>query len=144
MGARNRGGIGLSYRPARLHRLAEFIPWNRFLGTRNVSKYGRVMGVPQVFVLSFCKEMLKNVFFYCFQEKTNKRIGCSIPQTVVRSCSSVCRSRTFLPKYRLSEYTLQVHTVWALGGWVMMETSDTTSRQPNDIGRTSCWEIERK
>jgi hypothetical protein len=24
--ARNRGGIGLSYRPARLHRLAEFIP----------------------------------------------------------------------------------------------------------------------
>jgi hypothetical protein len=26
MGARNRGGIGLSYRPARLHRLAEFVP----------------------------------------------------------------------------------------------------------------------
>jgi hypothetical protein len=26
MGARNRGGIGLTYRPARLHRLAEFIP----------------------------------------------------------------------------------------------------------------------
>jgi hypothetical protein len=25
MGARNRGGIGLSYRPARLHRPAEFI-----------------------------------------------------------------------------------------------------------------------
>jgi hypothetical protein len=25
MGTRNRGGIGLSYRPARLHRLAEFI-----------------------------------------------------------------------------------------------------------------------
>ncbi len=36
MGARNRGGIGLSYRPARLHRLAEFIPWNRFLGSINV------------------------------------------------------------------------------------------------------------
>jgi hypothetical protein len=28
MGARNRGGRGLSYRPARIHRLAEFIPWN--------------------------------------------------------------------------------------------------------------------
>jgi hypothetical protein len=27
MGARNRVGIGLSYRPARLHRLAEMIPW---------------------------------------------------------------------------------------------------------------------
>ncbi len=36
MGARNRVGIGLSYRPARLHRLAEFIPWNRFLGSINV------------------------------------------------------------------------------------------------------------
>jgi hypothetical protein len=44
MGARNQGGIGLSYpwnkeapyRPARLHRLAEFIPWNRFLGSINV------------------------------------------------------------------------------------------------------------
>ncbi len=36
MGARNRGGIGLSYRPARPHRLEEFIPWNRFLGYINV------------------------------------------------------------------------------------------------------------
>ncbi len=36
MGARDRVGIGLSYRPARLHRLAEFIPWNRFLGSINV------------------------------------------------------------------------------------------------------------
>ena len=35
MGARNQGGIGLSYRPARLHRMAEFIPWNR-LGSINV------------------------------------------------------------------------------------------------------------
>jgi hypothetical protein len=38
LGARKRGGIGLSYRPARLQRLAlaEFIPWNRFLGSINV------------------------------------------------------------------------------------------------------------
>jgi hypothetical protein len=36
MGARNKVGIGLSYRPAWLHRLAEFIPWNRFLGSINV------------------------------------------------------------------------------------------------------------
>ncbi len=27
-GARNRVGMGLSYWPARLHRLAEMIPWN--------------------------------------------------------------------------------------------------------------------
>jgi hypothetical protein len=36
MGARHRVGIGLSYRPARLHTLAEFIPWNRFQGSINV------------------------------------------------------------------------------------------------------------
>jgi hypothetical protein len=36
MGARHRVGIGLSYRPARLHRLAELMPWNRFLGSINV------------------------------------------------------------------------------------------------------------
>jgi hypothetical protein len=36
LGARNRVGIGLLYRPARLHRLAEYIPWNRFLGSINV------------------------------------------------------------------------------------------------------------
>jgi hypothetical protein len=36
MGARNRRGIGLSYRPARLHRLAELIPWNQFPGPINI------------------------------------------------------------------------------------------------------------
>ncbi len=36
MGARNRVGIGLSYRPARLHRLADLIPWNLFLGSLKV------------------------------------------------------------------------------------------------------------
>jgi hypothetical protein len=34
--SRNRVGIGLSYRPARLHRLAELMPWNRFLVSINV------------------------------------------------------------------------------------------------------------
>jgi hypothetical protein len=46
MGARNRGGIGLSYRPARLHMLVEFIPWNQFRGPINIKKYGlRIPGV---------------------------------------------------------------------------------------------------
>ncbi len=36
MGARHRGGIGFSYRPARLHRLAEFIPWNQCQGPINI------------------------------------------------------------------------------------------------------------
>ncbi len=35
MAARNRVGIGLSYWPAKLHRLAELIPWNR-LGSLKV------------------------------------------------------------------------------------------------------------
>jgi hypothetical protein len=34
--ARNRVEIGLSYRPAGLYRLAESIPWNRFLGSLKV------------------------------------------------------------------------------------------------------------
>ncbi len=33
MGAGNRLGVGLSYRPARLHRLAESIPWFWFLAS---------------------------------------------------------------------------------------------------------------
>ncbi len=36
MGARNRVGLGMSYRPARLHSLAELVPWNRFLGSLKV------------------------------------------------------------------------------------------------------------
>jgi hypothetical protein len=36
MGVRNRVGIELSYQPIRLHRMAEFIPWNQFLGSINV------------------------------------------------------------------------------------------------------------
>jgi hypothetical protein len=40
VGARNRGGIGLSYWQARLYRLAELIPWNQFLGPINLKKYG--------------------------------------------------------------------------------------------------------
>jgi len=36
MGLRHRGGIGFSYRPARLHRLAEFIPWNQCRGPINI------------------------------------------------------------------------------------------------------------
>jgi hypothetical protein len=35
-GARNLVGIGLWYWATRLHRLAELIPWNRFLGSLKV------------------------------------------------------------------------------------------------------------
>ncbi len=40
MGARNREGIGLSYRPAGLHSLAELVPWDRFLGSLKVKQFG--------------------------------------------------------------------------------------------------------
>jgi hypothetical protein len=40
MGARNREGIGLPYWPARLHRLVELVPWNRFSGSIKVQKFG--------------------------------------------------------------------------------------------------------
>jgi hypothetical protein len=37
VGARNQVGTGLlSYRPARLHSLAELVPWNQFLGSLKV------------------------------------------------------------------------------------------------------------
>ncbi len=36
MGARNRLGKGLSYRPARLCSRAELVPWNRFMGSLKV------------------------------------------------------------------------------------------------------------
>jgi hypothetical protein len=36
MGARNRVGIGSSFRPVRPHMLEELIPWNRFLGSLKV------------------------------------------------------------------------------------------------------------
>ncbi len=39
MGARNRVGIELSYRPAKLHTLAESIPWHLFLGSLYVYKF---------------------------------------------------------------------------------------------------------
>jgi hypothetical protein len=39
-GARNRVGTGLSYRPVRLQSLAESVPWNRFLGSLKVKKFG--------------------------------------------------------------------------------------------------------
>ncbi len=35
-----RVGIGLSYRPARLYSLAELVPWNRFLDSLKVKKFG--------------------------------------------------------------------------------------------------------
>jgi hypothetical protein len=40
IGARNRVGIELSFRLARLQSLAELVPWNRFLGSLKVRNFG--------------------------------------------------------------------------------------------------------
>jgi hypothetical protein len=64
VGARNRVGIGLSYLTARLHRLAELIPWNRFLGSLKVAgivvtPFHEVFG----YEFKFCHCTMKP---YCF------------------------------------------------------------------------------
>ncbi len=56
MGARNRVGIGLSYRPARPHRLADSIPWNRFPGSFKVKKYRLCRGNME----RFCDSITQN------------------------------------------------------------------------------------
>jgi len=54
MEARNRVGIGLSYWPARLYRLAKLIPWNRFLRPLKVSKFGLcLLMLPSLLVAEF-------------------------------------------------------------------------------------------
>ncbi len=40
MGSKNQVGMRLSYRPKRLYRLAKLNPWNRFLGSLKVLKFG--------------------------------------------------------------------------------------------------------
>ncbi len=64
MGARNRLGMGLSYRPARLqvHSLAELVPWNRFMGSLKVEKFGlsQAITVSHALHLALCPELETN------------------------------------------------------------------------------------
>ncbi len=66
-GARHRVFRNRVVVPARLHRLAEWIPWNRFLGSSNVYKFGP--GISSVFPpLSTNQENITDIFmtFFCF------------------------------------------------------------------------------
>jgi hypothetical protein len=56
MGARNRVGIRLSYRAARLHSLAELVPFNRLLGSLKVKKIGLCIVQTSETVFLTCKE----------------------------------------------------------------------------------------
>jgi hypothetical protein len=62
MGARNRVGIGWAYRPAWLHRLAELITWNRFLGSLKVLKFG-------LCTFSMSSLLTKKVLMQCLRER---------------------------------------------------------------------------
>ncbi len=78
-GARLWVGMGLSYLPARLHRLGEFIPWNRLLGSWRVLKFGlRALSFSWwwlcgrgVGLTARIKEIWKTLFFYRFQVKVD-------------------------------------------------------------------------
>jgi hypothetical protein len=63
MGARNRLGIGLTYRPARLHKQAEFVSWNWFLGSINVKNTGSEL------------EFLKGLWGLGTEEEEGNRTG---------------------------------------------------------------------
>ncbi len=49
----------LTYRPASLHRLAESIPWNPFVGSLNVSKFGLSCSVKKNIYLILTRNRLK-------------------------------------------------------------------------------------
>jgi hypothetical protein len=75
MGARIQVEIELPYRPARPDRLAEFILWNKFLGSMNVEKYGLSFKKGFFFILVNVRRPIAAHF--CFQ-RTNKRAGCPV------------------------------------------------------------------
>jgi hypothetical protein len=67
MGARHRVGIGLLYRPARLHRLAEFIPWNRFRGPIHVQKYQLRLESDVILLTSLCFDVSFGKIYTSFE-----------------------------------------------------------------------------
>ncbi len=61
----------LAYLPARLHRLLESIPWNRFLGSLNVYKFG----LSTVFSLSLCAMQVPASLFLLLLFQTLLRLN---------------------------------------------------------------------
>ncbi len=108
MAARNRGGIGLPYRPARLHRLADSNPRNRFLVSLNVYKYGLCMFFPDqticlephsttfpIIPLALCKKqerdnsgIIANIWYMCKYLCTHNLLANS-PHCIVYNFSKV-------------------------------------------------------
>jgi hypothetical protein len=66
MGARNRVGLGLSYRPAKPHRLAKLIPWIRFLRFLSLHKSSALFAHAAV---SACKVVAEFIYRSCLELK---------------------------------------------------------------------------
>jgi hypothetical protein len=95
MGARNRGGRGFSYRPARLHRLAE-----SFLGIdsgapytfKNTSSEHRIVSAVTVRSTSFLHRKLVHILPHCFPRSETDAV-----------CSSDCKcGSTTVPEFNLN------------------------------------------
>ncbi len=57
LGAKNRAGIGLYYRPTRLHRLADLIPWNQLLGSLTLIRMTKDEKGLAFFSKAYCSKM---------------------------------------------------------------------------------------
>ncbi len=100
MGARNQVRKGLSYRPARLHCLAELVPWNRFLGSLKVKKFGLCcsFGASKFFYKLFEKNgLLKTVFLFRQRAWRPLKRGCW------RAFCSYLRRWPSMPRYSTTD-----------------------------------------
>ncbi len=108
--------IGISYRPARLHKLAESIPWNRFLCSLNVYRYcflnSSLGSVQQHYSYSAHNDCSK------FQQRFGlcKRRSLFYPdmewKTAVTKCA-VCNSKAQPELFKCSTYITNI--IWTEG-----------------------------
>ncbi len=111
MGTRRGVGIGLLYRPARLHNLAELVPWNHFFGSLKFKNSGligwwnRFLGSLNVYKFGpWCYVWCTDLSWP--REVDNARAGTSTQWPVgVRSCDllfkSVLRIRDIFVRIRI-------------------------------------------
>jgi hypothetical protein len=79
-GGTHRVRIGLLYRPARLHRLAELVPWNRFLGPWYLLSFKEPRDRFQGIDSASQYNMYQCLAYLCFQ------LQCTMPLNVINNC----------------------------------------------------------
>jgi hypothetical protein len=102
MGARNRVGIGLSFRPARLNRRVELIPWNRFLGSINVLKVRALYRISNN-ALKCCTQLFPKVVFVVFLIKLIFNIQTQKCSQLLKEIVLLCHNLHFVSS-NLSPY----------------------------------------